>query len=99
MEENPSLQVHPLHMKPNLNFNRHFKMMDDQSKQENMRISYHSDRSGSQPNDGFLNVPNPKSNRMSSQYTSGTRGDSIYLDAYTGFDEDEEQARITKNIT
>ena len=34
-----------------------------------------------------------------SNYTSGTRGESIYMDAYTGFDEIEEQKQIQTHIS
>ena len=88
IEENPDLYVHPDYMTADRCNNMHFKLEGGAS-QDSLK---QSSRLITPTNSGeMLRPPGLSTSARGSMVTSGTRGESIYMDAYTGFDVDEEQ--------
>jgi len=89
LAENPELPVHPMHLKPGRCENRHIKMADVESAPGPTGSSQYNLTSQESEVDLHSNVAKL---RYGSTLTQGTtRGGSIYHDAYSGFDEIEEQ--------
>ena len=89
LEENPELYVHPDYMTADRCNNMHFKLEGGGAQND----SFGQSRKSLNPaniGDG-QRAPGLSMSARGSMVTSGTRGESIYMDAYTGFDVEEEQ--------
>lgn len=114
-EQNPEIYVHPLHMKPGRTNNMHFRLDSEEGGEEvkgqpivesvdfdnadgpkdTIQTSTGGEKGKLSP---FGDPTTTTRVRENSQYTNATSG-SVYMDAYTGLEELEEQKLLNDHLS